>query len=286
MKLNPTFGPEALVSAAFARCAAQRRAAFVPFLVAGDPNPIVSRELFAAVARAGADLIEVGIPFSDPIADGPVIARSATRALSNGMTLTGALRLARGLRDKLDGIPLIGFCYYNPLYIHGLERAAQGFAANGFAGAIVPDLPLEESEPLRAAFGRLGLVVPQLVSPTTPDERAVRLAAAATGFIYVVSRVGVTGTHAHIGAVVDRVELLRRFCSTPIVVGFGVATAEDAARLACVADGVVVGSALVERVAAAHAPADALSGVARLCGELTHACLRAKVGPETHAVCE
>ena len=272
--IAPTFGPEAQVSAAFARSAAQRRAAFLPFLVAGDPNALVSSELVAATVRGGADLIELGIPFSDPLADGPVVAQASSRALAGGMSLDGAMRLARGLGKRLGAVPLLAFTYYNVLFARGLERAAQALAASGFAGAVVPDVPFEESEPLRTAFARFGLVVPMFVSPTTPHARAAQIADAASGFIYLVSRVGVTGTHAGSDAVEERIERLRRCTDKPIVAGFGVAGAAQATRLARVADGVVVGSALVARAAAARTPAQAVDAVEDLCRELAAACSR------------
>ena len=272
--IAPTFGAEAQVSAAFARSAAQRRAAFLPFLVAGDPNALVSAELVAATVRGGADLIELGIPFSDPVADGPVVAQASSRALAGGMSLDGVMRLVRGLRQRLGGVPLLAFTYYNVLFACGLERAAQALAASGFAGAVVPDVPLEESAPLRRAFARFGLVVPMFVSPSTPAARAAAIAEAATGFIYLVSRVGVTGTHAGSDAIDERIERLRRCTDKPIVVGFGVAGASQAAQLARVADGVVVGSALVARAAAAPTPAQAVDAVAELCRELATACSR------------
>ncbi len=272
--MRPSFGPEALVSAAFSRCSRQGRAAFLPFLVAGDPNPLVSKELLAAVARGGADLLELGIPFSDPLADGPAIASASARALAGGMSLAGALRLVRDLGKRLGEIPVLGFTYYNVLLTHGLESTAQSFAACGLCGVIVPDVPLEESGPLRSAFARYGLVVPMLVSPTTPPDRAVRIAQAASGFVYVVSRAGVTGTHAGIGEIRAQIELLRRATATPIVVGFGVSHVRAVRQLAAQADGVIVGSALVECAAAARDSVEAIEAVASRCRELARGCLR------------
>jgi tryptophan synthase alpha chain len=267
------FGPGALVSAAFARAKAARRAAFVPFFVAGDPDETTSAQLIAAAAQSGADLIELGIPFSDPIADGPIIAAGARRALRAGMTFRRALALGRSVRKRLGALPLLAFAYYNVVLQQGIENAAATLAANGFSGMLVPDVPFEEAGELIDACDRFGLAFPLLVAPTTPPARAARIAGTATGFVYVVSRMGVTGTHAPGGDVFERVEALRAASELPVAVGFGIAGTQDAARIAAAADGVIVGSALVER-AATHPPPEAVCRVRALCAQLSAACKR------------
>jgi tryptophan synthase alpha chain len=270
--VTPAFGPQALIAAAFARCKLERRAAFIPFLVAGDPEADTSGRLVLAAAQNGADIIELGIPFSDPLADGPVIASAGQRALRAGMTFGAVLALARGARKELGRIPLVAFSYYNVVLMHGIESVAASLAASGFSGVVVPDIPFEAAQTLLATFARFGLAVPLLVAPTTPAPRAQRIAAAATGFVYVVSRMGVTGTHNSAGETKGRIAALRATSDKPIAVGFGVSSVSDVRAAATHADGVIVGSGLIEHAAAAETPQKAIDSVGRLCAEFAAAC--------------
>lgn len=259
----------------FQACAAVHRAAFIPFLMAGDPDEPVSAACVTAAARNGADLIEIGIPYSDPLADGPTIARASQRAQNGGMTIDRALRFAE--RCALDNptTALIGFSYYNPIFVRGIDRAAADFAAAGLRGIIVPDLPLGEAQPLSEAFARLGLAVTLLIAPTTPLDRARRIAAQCSDFVYVVSRMGITGADASIGADLEaRIGALRMVTDKPLAVGFGVDSAQTASLVARHADGVIVGSALIARMEAAATGEEAVAAVGELCARLAAACTR------------
>lgn len=262
-------------AAVFAGCKAQDRAAFIPFLMAGDPDADTSVELIVAAEEGGADLIEIGIPYSDPLADGPTIQRAATRALSRGMTFDGALDVARRARARLRSAQLVGFSYYNPVLTRGLQRTAVEFLDAGFCGLIVPDLPPMEAQPPLDAFGHHGLALTLLVAPTTSAARAQAIAARCTGFVYVVRRMGVTGADHQVGEQArDRIEQLRQMTSKPLAVGFGIASPADAAAVAAMADGVIVGSALVDRIAAAQSAQSAVEDLREFCFQLAQACRR------------
>ena len=168
------------------------RTAFIPYVMAGDPDLATTRAIATALTRAGAAAIELGIPYGDPLADGPTIAAAGQRALAQGTRVADVLALAKQIRDD-NGAPVVIFTYVNPILQYGIDRFVADAAAAGVAGAIVPDLPLEESGELRAAFAKRGLIFPLLVAPSTPRERARRLAEASTGFVYIVSRLGVKG---------------------------------------------------------------------------------------------
>ena len=246
------------LSEAFAKAKAEGRPALVIYLMGGDPSLDATEALLVALDRSGADVIELGIPFSDPIADGPTLQASATRALAAGATLPRLLELVKRLRGKLRA-PVVAMGYVNPLLAFGLggkaaaagderdfERFAEAAAQAGLAGAIVPDLPLEEAGPLRAALAAHGIDLVPLVAPTTGPERMKAIAAEARGFVYYVSVTGVTGARAELPAdMADRIAELRRASPVPVAVGFGIARPAQAAALRNVADGVVVGSALV-----------------------------------------
>lgn len=234
----------------FARARAERRAALIGYVVAGDPDGETTLGVLGALTRAGVDLIELGIPYGDPLADGPTIAAAAQRALHGGMRTAGALALAAEARRR-GSAPIVFFTYVNPIDRYGPERFAHDARAAGAAGAIVPDVPLEELDafapPLRAA----GLAIPLLVAPTTPPERAARIAAASEGFVYLVSRLGVTGARREpdVGWAAATVERLRPATALPVAVGFGISTPAHVAAVGSVADGVIVGSALIEAYA-------------------------------------
>jgi tryptophan synthase alpha chain len=233
----------------FARCAAERRAAFIPFIMAGDPDLQATADQLAALAAGGADIIELGVPFSDPIADGPVNQRAATRALAAGTHLSGILELVARHRDQL-GVPVVLFTYYNPLFARGIERFAEQAAASGVDGVLCVDLPPEEaSRDLVPALRGRGVDTIFLVAPTSTRDRVARVAAASSGFVYYVSRTGVTGERTTLPAdLVRDLRRLRRRLDLPLAVGFGISTPNQVAALAEVADAVVVGSALVRLV--------------------------------------
>ena len=230
---------------AFARAKAEERPALVCYLMGGDPSLAASEALLLALDEAGADVIELGVPFSDPIADGPVLQAAATRALAAGATLPGLIALAARVRGKVRA-PLVAMGYCNPFLALGWEKFAAEASAAGLCGAIVPDVPLEESEPLRAALGAVGMAWIPLCAPTTGDERLRKLAAAARGFLYYVSVTGVTGARAALPEdLAAKLLSLRALSAAPIAVGFGISTPAQAAALRGQVDGVVVGSAIV-----------------------------------------
>jgi tryptophan synthase alpha chain len=271
--MSVAFGAGALIRATFARCRHERRAALIPFLVGGDPDPLQSRERMLAASAGGGDIIEVGFGYSDPVADGPVIASASQRALAAGMTFERTLELVRQLKSRLATTPLVAFAYYNLLFAYGVEHAAQACAAAGFSGILAPDLPLEEADDLLAACARLGLAVPLLVAPTTPPNRAAQIARAATGFVYLVSRMGVTGhERAADEDACERVRSLRQHTETPIVIGFGLSPGPRLARVAACADGIVVGSLLVERAGQAPNPLAAIEEIRMTCETLAAYC--------------
>ena len=237
----------ARVAAAFARAKSAGRGAFIPYVCAGDPDRTTSAAILAALGPAGADIIELGIPYGDPLADGPTIAAAAQRAIDGSMTFEGALALAA--QAQRDGAPpILMFTYYNPVLQYGLERFAADLAESGICGAIVPDVPLEESDELRAAFARWNLALPLLIAPTTPAARAEAIAAASSGFIYIVSRLGVTSAakEPDFAWIAARVEALRKVTLTPLAVGFGISRAAHVRRTTEIADAAIVGSALID----------------------------------------
>ncbi len=234
------------LAAAFERAKREARVAFVPYVMAGDPDLSTTQALLAELSATGADLIELGVPYSDPLADGPTIASAGARALANGTRLTDVLALVR--ECSAFCAPLLLFTYFNPVYQFGLERFAREAAGAGAAGAIVPDCALEESPALREALRERELEMPLLVAPSTTRERAARIAAAATGFVYVVSRLGVTGAGQRPDLAPLRAQLvmLRELTDKPLAVGFGLSRAAEIGEIAPLCDGVVVGSALID----------------------------------------
>jgi tryptophan synthase alpha chain len=234
----------------FAALRAERRAGLVTYLTAGDPDPDTSTRLFSGLAGAGADLIEIGMPFSDPMADGPAIQDAGQRALRAGMTLGGTLAMVRGLRRADDATPIVLMGYYNPIYRYGAEAFARDAATAGVDGVIVVDLPPEEDTELTEPAHAAGLDVIRLATPTSDDRRLPAVVERAGGFLYYVAIAGITGTRsADSGEVAAAVKRLRRFTDLPVAVGFGIKTPEQAAAVARAADAVVVGSSLVQRLA-------------------------------------
>ena len=233
----------------FARCAEEGRAAFIPFLMAGDPSLSATAGQLAALAAGGADIIELGVPFSDPIADGPVNQRAAMRALAAGTRLSGILELIARHRDQL-GVPIVLFTYYNPVYARGLERFAEQAAASGVDGVLCVDLPPEEAEhDLVPVLRERGVDTIFLLAPTSTRDRIARVVAASSGFVYYVSRTGTTGERSSLPPDLMRdLKRLRRRLDLPLAVGFGISSPAQVAAVSEVADGVVVGSALVRLV--------------------------------------
>jgi tryptophan synthase alpha chain len=233
------------IAAVFAQAREQERAALICYAMGGDPSLAATEELLLALDRAGADVIELGVPFSDPIADGPAIQAAAVRALAAGTTLRDLLAMAARLRGKLRA-PLVLMGYANPFYSFGLASFCEAAEAAGIAGVIVPDLPLEESGELRELLSARGLELILLCAPTTGPERLVAIAQASRGFLYTVSVTGVTGARVALPTdLTARLDELRALSPVPVAVGFGISTAEQARELALHADGIVVGSALV-----------------------------------------
>jgi len=234
----------------FAALKAARRGGLVTFVTAGDPDPDSSLKLLAGLPAAGADLIEIGMPFSDPMADGPAIQASSLRALKAGMTLKKTLELVRRFRVGDSETPIVLMGYYNPIYQYGVDRFLADFKAAGADGLIVVDLPPEEDEELCVPALETGVNFIRLATPTTDDRRLPAVLRNTSGFVYYVSILGITGTRSAGDADVKKaVERLKRHTDLPVAVGFGIKTPEQAAAVARVADAAVVGSALVSRVA-------------------------------------
>jgi tryptophan synthase alpha chain len=234
----------------FASLRQKGRTGLVTYLTAGDPDPDTSARLFGGLAAAGADLIEIGMPFSDPMADGPVIQEAGQRALKQGMTLRRTLALVHELRRADEATPIVLMGYYNPIYRYGPETFSRDAVAAGVDGVIVVDLPPEEDAELTAPARAAGLDFVRLATPTSDEHRLPRIVEHASGFIYYVAVAGITGTRsadaADVAAAVTR---LRRFTPLPIAVGFGIRTPQQAAEVARAADAAVVGTALVQRLA-------------------------------------
>ena len=242
--------PVSRIEKRFAALKAEGRAGLVAYLTAGDPNVETSTRLFEGIAAAGADLIEIGMPFSDPMADGPLIQAAGMRALKGGMTLRKTLAMVKGLRAHDPDTPYVLMGYYNPIYRYGAEAFAKDATAAGVDALIIVDLPPEEDPELDAPARQAGLDLVRLATPTSDAHRLPKIVDRASGFLYYVAIAGITGTHsAEVGAVYEAVARLRRFTNLPIVVGFGIKTPQQAADIARVADAVVVASALVDRLA-------------------------------------
>ena len=243
------------IAARFARLRAQGRKALVPFVTAGDPSLEATVPVLHALVSAGADLIELGVPFSDPMADGPVIQRSSERALERGVGTARVFEFVREFRRGDTETPVVLMGYLNPVEVRGAPAYARAAAEAGVDGVLLVDLPPEEAAPVREAFNACGLELISLAAPTTSAARLPGLARAAQGYLYYVSFAGVTGAQisdlAEVGA---KVAALRALAPVPVLVGFGIKDAASATAVGRFADGVVVGSALVERLAAAATP--------------------------------
>lgn len=265
--------PLTKLTAALAARREAEEAVVAPFLTAGDPDMDFTFQALEAAQQAGATLCELGVPYSDPIADGPVIQASYTRALNAGGTLEGVLGLARRAAEQLT-MPLVAMTSYSIIFRRGIDRFVGEAVDSGLTGLIVPDLPIEESALLGTACREAGLALVRLVTPTTPPERAARIAAETTGFLYCVSVAGVTGERVALPQQLkDRVLWLKEQTEAPILVGFGISRPEQVREVGNVADGVIVGSALVRHLEAAAGDGRqaALQAIATHVGELVAA---------------
>lgn len=236
------------IARTFNRLADSGETAFIPFSIAGYPDPGTSLEVFHELVDAGADILEFGFPFSDSVADGPVIQRAAAQAIRNGITMSGALDMAAEIR-KWTEAPMIFFTYFNPIHRFGLERFADKAKESGLDGVLVVDAPLEEAHWLKPLTDRADLAWIYLVTPTTPEKRIENMSRDGSGFLYYVSVIGVTGSRDTLPSELPiKCRALKRVSRVPVVVGFGVSRPEQAAWLKPYVDGVVVGSAIVSRI--------------------------------------
>jgi tryptophan synthase alpha chain len=238
-----------VIAQTIAACAGEGRAALIPFLTAGYPSPDAMPDLLDALVEGGADLIEIGIPFSDPLADGATVQHASQVALEQGMTLQHALDLARGFRARGHSTPLVFMGYSNPFFQYGPEKLAKEAADAGVDGFIIPDLPLEESDEFAEPLRRHGRDLIFLVAPTSTDARIREVARRATGFIYCVSLTGVTGARDSLSeGLAAYIARVRGMTDLPLAVGFGISTPEHVREVAALADGVIVASALINHI--------------------------------------
>jgi tryptophan synthase alpha chain len=263
------------IDARFAQLKKESRSAFVTFLMAGDPDPVTSLEVIKALPKAGADVIEIGMPFTDPMADGPAIQAAGLRALKAGMTLKKTLALVRDFRKGDDATPLVLMGYYNPIYIYGVDQFLGDAKSAGVDGLIVVDLPPEEDSELCVPAMKAGLNFIRLATPTTDDKRLPAVLANTSGFVYYVSVTGITGSASADSKVVgEAVTRIKRHTALPVCVGFGIRTPEAARAIAADADGAVVGTALVDALrgsldADGKATAGTVGAVAELASALS-----------------
>jgi tryptophan synthase alpha chain len=274
------------IDARFAQLKKEARSAFVAFLMAGDPDPATSLAIIKALPKAGADIIEIGMPFSDPMADGPSIQAAGLRALKAGMTLKKTLKLVRGFREGDATTPLVLMGYYNPIYIYGVEKFLADAKSAGVDGLIIVDLPPEEDTELCVPALKAGLNFIRLATPTTDDKRLPAVLANTSGFVYYVSITGITGAAAANAKVVaDVVARIKCHTNLPVCVGFGIRTPDVARAIAERADGAVVGTALVDALrgsldAEGRAGANTVKAVADLAASLAAGVRGAKQAAE------
>jgi tryptophan synthase alpha chain len=244
----------ARIAKRFAALKSEGRAGLVTFITAGDPDPQTCAAILDGLPAAGADVIEIGMPFSDPMADGPVIQASSLRAIRAGQKMTGTLAMVKRFRQRDGDTPIILMGYFNPIHKYGVEKFATDASAAGVDGLIIVDLPPEEEAELKRPADRTGLSIIRLVSPNTSDGRIATLMNGSSGFVYYVSITGITGTRsAEASGVAKSVARIRKATELPVAVGFGIKTPAQAEEIARVADAAVVGSAIVERIAAGDA---------------------------------
>jgi tryptophan synthase alpha chain len=256
------------VSDCFQSLKKRHECALIPFITAGDPDLETTAQALRILAQNGADLIELGVPYSDPLADGPTIQAAATRALQRGVRLEDVLQVVQEVRQDIAA-PIILFSYYNPIYYRGIESFLKQIKAAGVQGLVVPDLPLEEAEIVLAPAAEIGIEVTLLVAPTSPIERIKAIAAKSQGFIYLVSVTGVTGMRSQVATKVEElIASLRNATDKPIGVGFGISSPDQARQVKdWGADAVIVGSAFVKRLAE-QSPAEGLKAIGEFCQSL------------------
>lgn len=236
------------IQQAFAKAKEEKRPAFLPFIMAGYPNYEQTIEIALTLQESGADIIELGFPYSDPLADGPVLQEAAQHAIQNGMTFSKGLELIADLRKRGLTIPILAFCYYNPIYQYGLEKFVEKAQEVGANGVLVPDLPHEESLPLSSICQEKNFAFISLVAPTS-KARIKQIVSEAQGFIYCISSLGVTGIRDRFSEeIVDFLQEVRRFTTLPLAVGFGVSKPEHVQFLAPQVDGIIIGSAIVRKI--------------------------------------
>jgi tryptophan synthase alpha chain len=250
--VNPTHGAgKSRIAARFATLKEDGRKALVTYLQAYDPDPATSLAILRGLPGAGADVIEIGVPFTDPMADGPSIQQAALRALKAGATLSRVLAMVRDFRRQEDATPIVLMGYYNPILSYGVERFCTDAAASGVDGLIIVDVPPEEADEVEPSAQAHGLDLIRLIAPTTDEARLPRVLAATSGFVYYVSIAGITGTKSASSASLESaIPRIRRHTGLPICIGFGIRTPQQAAEAARLADGAVVGTALVDTLAA------------------------------------
>jgi tryptophan synthase alpha chain len=236
------------ISRTFNQLRKEGKKAFIPYIMAGDPSLEMTRDIVLLFEKCGADIVELGVPFSDPLADGPTIQQAAERARMNGVTLREVIEFVREIRRETD-IPLILMTYYNPVFIYGLENFVRNAVEAGVDGVIIPDLPPEEGTDLLRISRENPLDIIFLLAPTSTIKRIKTVAKKAGGFIYYVSVTGITGGHLMLdGSIEDSIRRIRQQTTKPVAVGFGISTPEEAAEVARISDGVIVGSAIIKQL--------------------------------------
>lgn len=253
----------------FAQLKTENRAALIPFIMGYDPDAATTAALLEALPDAGADIIEIGVPFSDPMADGPVIQAAGRRALAAGATVAGILELVKNFRKKFADVPIILMGYFNPIYRYSSSTFCKDASAAGVDGIILVDLPPEEEQEIKPYLDATGLKFIRLIAPTSGDNRLPLLVKSASGFVYYISVTGITGAKsADANALKKQIDHLRTFTKLPIAVGFGIKTTQQAKQVAAFSDAVVVGSALVDAIAHQKGKSAAVKAAVTFVGDL------------------